>query len=50
MAIMRENTKSLYFGYVELYTSHSDTFVIRKKSKFRMKVSIAFDNSAYWDT
>ena len=43
----RKNGESLYFGYAELCTSHSDTFVTRKELKFRMKASVTFDNFAY---
>ena len=42
-----KNAESLYFGYAELCTPHSDTFVLRKESKFRMKASVTFDNFAY---
>ena len=50
MAVMQENAGSFYFGYAELGNPHSDTFVMRKESKFPIKVSKTFDNSAYWDT
>ena len=48
MTGMWKKAESLYFGYAELCTLHSaDTFVMRKEEKFRIKASIAFDNSAY---
>ena len=47
MAVMRKNAESLHLSYVELCTPHSDTFVMRKESKFHIKASITFDNSAH---
>ena len=50
MAVMRENAESLFFVYAELCTPHSDTYVMLKEVKFRLKVSITFDDLAYRDT
>ena len=50
MTVIRKNAESLYFGFAELRTPNSDTFVMRKESKFCIKASIAIDNSAYGDT